>query len=328
MKSSAVAAWLLVPLVALSARAQDEWSFSMDDVVAAGQDVMAEIENTEFDFSALADAPSIQEWTGFWTTLEGALQGTSIEDLAWLKPYAEDALGWLDSVQGAEPYADWLRQRMDYFETADEAIRSTAPKPEPAKPPPVARRIVLPPKRPPPFEPARVARAEKKAMDRETWKKKLASRPPPRRAAELVPRVQPIFRDQGVPVSIVWLAEVESTFDPDARSPVGALGLFQLMPATAQRFGLNLRPVDERRQPEKNARAAARYLGQLYRNFESWPLALAAYNAGEGRVRRTMRERSATTFDEIAGHLPAETRLYVPKVLATIELRTSDRLDW
>jgi membrane-bound lytic murein transglycosylase D len=70
------------------------------------------------------------------------------------------------------------------------------------------------------------------------------------------------------------------------------------------------------------ARAAARYLKRLHARFGDWPLALAAYNGGESRVARLLRVRGATDFAGIANHLPAETRLYVPKVLATIEVRT------
>jgi membrane-bound lytic murein transglycosylase D len=78
---------------------------------------------------------------------------------------------------------------------------------------------------------------------------------------------------------------------------------------------------DERSHPEKSARAAAQYLRQLHGRFGSWPLALAAYNGGQGRVSRTLKKQNATTFEEIADALPAETRMYVPKVLATIEVR-------
>ncbi|MBC8011261.1 MAG: lytic transglycosylase domain-containing protein, partial [Burkholderiales bacterium] len=129
------------------------------------------------------------------------------------------------------------------------------------------------------------------------------------------------FAAEGVPEALVWLAETESTFNPAARSPVGARGLFQLMPATAKSLGLSLMPFDERTQPEASARAAAVYLKKLHTRFGDWPLALAAYNAGEGRVGRTLKARGATDYAGIAEHLPSETKLYVPKVLATVQLR-------
>ncbi len=114
------------------------------------------------------------------------------------------------------------------------------------------------------------------------------------------------------------MAEVESSFNPKARSPVGAAGLFQLMPATAKQNGLSLFPRDERLQPEKNARAAAQYLKYLHGRFGDWRLALAAYNAGEGRVQRLLQKHKARTFDRIATRLPAETQMYVPKIEATL----------
>ena len=119
----------------------------------------------------------------------------------------------------------------------------------------------------------------------------------------------------------VWLAEVESSFNPDAKSPAGASGLYQFMPATAGRFGLSLSPKDERLDPRKSARAAAQYLAILHRKFGDWQLALAAYNAGEGRVGRLLKSTGGTTFDDIAMQLPAETRMYIPKMRAVVQVR-------
>ncbi len=136
-----------------------------------------------------------------------------------------------------------------------------------------------------------------------------------------VPRLKQIFADEGVPEHLVWLAEVESAFDHNAESRSGAVGLFQLMPDTAMRFGLQLKPLDERKLPEKSARAAAQYLKQLHRQFRCWQLALAAYNAGEGLVERTMEDYNLTTFAELAPYLPDETRSYVPRVFAVANSR-------
>lgn len=143
----------------------------------------------------------------------------------------------------------------------------------------------------------------------------------PERAAVLAPRLREIFREEGVPPELIWVAEVESSFNPAARSPVGALGLFQFMPATAESFGLSVSPVDQRLDPEMNARAAAQYLRQLYQRFGSWQLALAAYNGGQGRVARLLRQHEASRFEDIAPFLPSETQMYVPKVMATVQLR-------
>jgi membrane-bound lytic murein transglycosylase D len=150
---------------------------------------------------------------------------------------------------------------------------------------------------------------------------RVRNRPAPARAAALVPRLQGIFTAEGLPAGLVWVAEAESSFNPAAVSPAGARGLFQLMPATAAELGLRTRLPDERGDAEKNARAAARYLRQLHARFRDWPLALAAYNAGPGRVQRLLAERKAKTFAEIAPALPAETRMYVPKVLALVAVR-------
>jgi membrane-bound lytic murein transglycosylase D len=109
--------------------------------------------------------------------------------------------------------------------------------------------------------------------------------------------------------------------NPSAKSPVGAAGLFQFMAPTARRFGLKSCPVDERFAPEKSAQAAAKYLKVLHQRFNSWPLALAAYNAGEGRVGRLLKNSSAKTFEAIEDSLPIETQMYVPKVMATVALR-------
>jgi membrane-bound lytic murein transglycosylase D len=153
------------------------------------------------------------------------------------------------------------------------------------------------------------------------WVDILRDQPPPRHADKFLPNIKRIFSAAGVPEELAWLPEVESTFNPRAYNPSGARGLFQFMPGTAREHGLKLQPLDERIDPEKSARAAASLLRHLHETFESWPLALAAYNAGEGCVRRALQAGDATTFAEIADRLPNETRLYVPRVLATLAVR-------
>ena len=140
-------------------------------------------------------------------------------------------------------------------------------------------------------------------------------------APDVLSSLRKIFSSRGLPAALVWIAEVESAFDPHAVSSAGAVGLFQLMPATAERFGLRVWPLDERKRPEKSAEAAADYLRFLRDEFGSWPLALAAYNAGEGRVIRAMRSSNARTFEELAPHLALETRRYVPRVMTVMALR-------
>jgi len=268
--------------------------------------------------------PTEEEWRRFWTGVESALESGDLEELAWMRPEAERALDLLDSIPGGAPYADWLVQRLDYFEVAEWATKrvpSGVPPPARPRPTPATGRVsVVPPPGPKPAPvPPAVARKRTEAVtDLELWKEKTRGRPAPSRSGRLVPALKRIFSAEGVPPELVWLAEVESSFNPEAKSPVGALGLYQFMPATGRSLGLGEGPPDERTHPEKSGRAAARYLKKLYRRFDSWPLALAAYNAGEGRVGRLLKEQGAATFSAIAGHLPSETRMYVPKVLATV----------
>lgn len=158
------------------------------------------------------------------------------------------------------------------------------------------------------------------------WPVKLAPTRLPEMAQPLVPLLKQVFRRERVPAQLVWVAEVESGFEPGARSSAGAVGLFQLMPATAEIWGLSLAPLDERLAPVKNARAAAQYFRYLYDKFGDWRLVLAAYNAGEGRVRRLLDQSRVRSFEQIASRLPTETQLYVPKVEATILRREGIRL--
>jgi soluble lytic murein transglycosylase-like protein len=128
-----------------------------------------------------------------------------------------------------------------------------------------------------------------------------------------------ILSEERLPVAVLSVALIESRFNPQALSPKGALGIWQLMPATARRYGLTVAPGnDHRLHPEHATRAAARYLRDLYQMFGDWKLALAAYNAGEGRVQRAIDRAGVRDFDELARRrlLPLETRNYVPAVLA------------
>lgn len=137
-----------------------------------------------------------------------------------------------------------------------------------------------------------------------------------------MPQLKAIFAAEGVPSALAWIAEVESSLNPEAKSPVGAYGLFQLMPTTAQSLGLSTFPIDERAHPTKSAQAAAKHLKALHTRFGNWPLALAAYNAGGGRISRALKKHGpGAAFADIAPSLSVETRMYVPKVLATINLR-------
>lgn len=141
------------------------------------------------------------------------------------------------------------------------------------------------------------------------------------RVQALRPAIEPILREEGIPREMSAVVLIESGGRTTALSPKGARGLWQIMPATARRYGLVVtNVVDERVDPYKSTRAAARYLHDLYTQFGDWPLALAAYNAGEDAVGRAIDRASRRDFTSIAraGLLPLETRNYVPAVLSAI----------
>ena len=199
---------------------------------------------------------------------------------------------------------------------------------QPLPPHPTQPQVSTPAPTPAPATPANVEIARNRYVEsKQVWLRKLANRPAPARAAALLPDLKRIFRAAGVPPQLVWQAEAESTFNPAARSPAGAAGLYQFMPTTAQQFGLRLSPEDERLDALKNGQAAAQYLKLLHARFGNWPLAFAAYNCGEGRVSKTLRATGGKTFDDIHDKLPAETRMYVPKIAALVQIRENADLD-
>jgi len=245
--------------------------------------------------------PTKEQWDTFATRLQHALDNDSLEELAAYEPEARNTLTVLRTLPGYEDYADWLEQRLDEIQGAQEAA--------------------APPRPPTPGQPA-VRKLQPAIPHYDLWVARVHSRPVPAGAAALMPRLRTAFAAEGVPPELAWLAEAESSLNPSARSPAGARGLFQFMPDTAHDLGLGTALPDERTDPEKSAHAAARYLRQLYGRFGGWPLALAAYNAGEGRVSRTLATRGASDFAGAAPGLPAETRMYVPKVCALVAMRT------
>lgn len=135
------------------------------------------------------------------------------------------------------------------------------------------------------------------------------------RARRYLPMMRQVFREQGLPEELVNLAFIESAVNPWATSRAKAAGIWQFIPSTGRLYGMNVSWwLDERRDPEKSTRGAAQYLANLYRMFESWPLALAAYNAGEGALQRAIDRQKTTDFWRL--RLPKETQLFVPAFMA------------
>jgi peptidoglycan lytic transglycosylase D len=133
--------------------------------------------------------------------------------------------------------------------------------------------------------------------------------------------------ERKMPRELIYLAMIESNFNPTAKSRVKAVGMWQFMSATARQYGLAVGSrVDERKDPEKATDAALTYLSTLHDRFGSWYLAAAAYNSGAGTVSKAMRKVLGRTtgtdedFFRIAKALPKETRDYVPKLIASAKV--------
>lgn len=141
------------------------------------------------------------------------------------------------------------------------------------------------------------------------------------RSGRYLPMIREELQKAGLPLELAYLPMIESGFTKDAKSPAGATGLWQFMEKTGRRYGLAINPyVDQRLDPVASTQAAILYLGDLYREFGTWPLAVAGYNAGNGTVRNALEKTEGDTFWDIAKscYLREETKLYVPKLMAAI----------
>jgi membrane-bound lytic murein transglycosylase D len=284
--------WCLA--LALAANAQEELELVPADLLQQANEWLSE----NLDDSAL-DALGVDKDRAqrFFVELQKRFQGTYVYDLATLRDSAIQLQPLLESFEETQPYALWLKTHLDYFDVSERLRKEAATKPNRPAPLPSAS----------------------PELQRSVWVKVIEERPVPATTNKQLARLKEIFAEERVPPQLVWIAEVESSFDARAKSPAGAAGMFQLMPATARDLDLSVGFLrDERLHPEKSARAAARYLRRLYDRFGDWRLALAAYNAGETRVANLLKKRKARTYDEISAHLPVETQMYVPKLEATL----------
>jgi membrane-bound lytic murein transglycosylase D len=295
---------LLLLAGALTARGQTN-TVTLDDLMQSAQQWAQE--NLDDDVLAALQNTDQEKTRQFFDTVQKDFHGDYVIDMAELRGTAKAILPILESYEETSPYAAWLKTRMDYLDTAEELrLRISPPKTATNGAPTLSPGLTYNPS---------------PDVIREIWVKKISERPMPDEAKPYVGKLKPIFTQKKVPNQLVWLAEVESSFDPAARSPAGAAGLFQLMPQTAKDYGLRTWPFDQRTDPEPSARAAASHLARLHEKFKDWRLTLAAYNCGEGTVQNLLKKRKATTYDEIASYLPAETQMYVPKVEATLKRR-------
>jgi membrane-bound lytic murein transglycosylase D len=148
------------------------------------------------------------------------------------------------------------------------------------------------------------------------------------RGAEWAPMILERLESRGMPLDLLYLAMIESGFNPQAVSHASAVGIWQFMRPTGTQYGLTVdRAVDERKDPVRATEAALDYLESLHRRFGSWYLASAAYNTGQGRLSRIMRQqfgreraRSEQDYYHILNRLPAETRDYVPLMIAAARI--------
>lgn len=139
------------------------------------------------------------------------------------------------------------------------------------------------------------------------------------RAQIYLPYIRQVFEEEGIPEDLAYLPIIESSFNAYETSHAGAQGLWQFIPPTGRLYGLRQNYwYDERRDPEKSTKAAAKHLKRLYRNFKNWAIVLAAYNAGGGRIGRAIRKKKTNNLWELIrlDAIPTETKWYVPKFIA------------
>jgi membrane-bound lytic murein transglycosylase D len=139
------------------------------------------------------------------------------------------------------------------------------------------------------------------------------------RSGRYIPLMREVFKEHGLPEDLVFVALIESGFNPYAYSRSRAVGPWQFIKGTGRLYGLRIDNwIDERRDPIKSTYAAARYFNDLYDRFGSWPLAMAGYNAGERKIERALVRAKADDFWDLRStrYIRRETKGYVPKFMA------------
>jgi membrane-bound lytic murein transglycosylase D len=151
-----------------------------------------------------------------------------------------------------------------------------------------------------------------------------------RRSGRYRAKIEAALVEAGLPAELAWLPLIESGFKVTALSPARALGLWQFIPSTGYRYGLNRDTyIDERLDPDKSTRGAIEYLKELHGMFGDWTTVLAAYNCGEHRVLRTIQSQNINYLDnfwDLYERLPRETARYVPRFLATLHIVQSPQI--
>jgi membrane-bound lytic murein transglycosylase D len=141
-----------------------------------------------------------------------------------------------------------------------------------------------------------------------------------RRSGQYMRLARKIFAEEGVPLDVTWLGQVESSWKPKAVSWASASGLWQFIPSTGRMYGLRQNAfIDERNSYEQATRASARHLKDLSKRYNgNWELAMAAYNTGAGNIDRAISRAGTANFWMIYPYIAQETRNYVPNILAVI----------
>jgi len=149
------------------------------------------------------------------------------------------------------------------------------------------------------------------------------------RSHAYLPQMQKVLAEKGMPQDLAYVAMIESGFSPQATSTAEAVGYWQFITPTANRYGLRTTWwLDERRDFTKSTTAASRYLGDLFHQFGSWYLTAAAYNMGEGRMQKLVNRYHTRNYWILSkrADFPEETKQYIPKLLAAMLIAKAPKL--